>query len=131
MIDLEQARGLLARAVMTQGPDFVYSKGGQACRYQPITRFDDIVTKDDPRTKTGCLIGTAAKLAGIDTREWDGTIAGYVSRKFGHLFGPGVTDYWQTAQNAQDSGATWGEAFAEAELSLESGGDDKDTVAGL
>lgn len=121
MIDLEQARGLLARAVMTQGPDFRYAnRRGLTCQYEPLTYAHTLEDEepDDPRRKTGCLIGTAGKLAGLDVSDWTGTFSGSVVHDNPGLFGPGVAQYWQTAQSAQDAGDTWGEAFDKAELSL-------------
>src|SRR5438034_7562621 len=77
MIDLAQARDLLARAVETQGRDFIYSTGG-GCFYVPLTE-ENINTMPTPiaarlafyvesKRKTGCLIGVALDLAG-ETRH--------------------------------------------------------------
>lgn len=122
MIELEEARGLLARAVLTQGPDFRYNNttGGRECWYLPLTPNDEIFASD-PRCCTGCLIGTALKLSGVEVAEWPGSIEYvYDLDKDGmqSKISQEVARYFQRAQTAQDDGRTWGEAYAAAERSL-------------
>ena len=130
MIDLEQARGLLARAVLTQGPDFVYNvRLGAGCHYEPqslanIAKADgngyNFEPKaDDPRAKTGCLIGVALSLAG-ETWHLGGRtrIADMNQRYPGHLTEAAV-DYFARAQQVQDSCGSWGEAYRTAEAIAE------------
>ncbi|MFC3504466.1 hypothetical protein ACFOOK_26340 [Micromonospora krabiensis] len=122
MIQIEEARELLLRAVETQGRDFRYvpkGQGGEGCWYVPRP---DLYDEEDPRSKTGCLVGVALSLAGIKFCDSD-------SDAIWDLRVPlGLTDraakYFAIVQQHQDDGATWGEAYDEAEAWLKEHGDD-------
>lgn len=112
-IELEQARGLLARAVLTQGEEFIYNPGGAGivCEYKPFG-------KTGPQSKTGCLIGVALDLAG-ETRHHH--VSGNVislSMRFPDMFSREVVRYFGAAQDSQDLGKSWGMAYKAAEDSL-------------
>lgn len=112
MIELDQARDLLRRAVETQGRDFVYNPTAMAaCYYTPMIQHD----QNDPRTKTGCLIGVALDLAG-ETRHRNAK--GPVFRlhhDFPDMMTEDAKDYLTVAQQAQDGGNSWGQAYDRAE----------------
>lgn len=125
MITLDQARGLLARAVLTQGPDFVYRTTG-ICAYQPTTQA--VGTDEDAEgvseaerdyytaEKTGCLIGVALDLAGYtDHRSSAGSVVGLWSDRTIPGVSAQAVAYWQAAQSTQDGRLTWGEAYRRAE----------------
>lgn len=115
MIEIEQARKLLREAVDTQGEDFVYNLDGeQSCFYKPL-EGPSLLGPDDPRYKTGCLVGVALNLAG-ETRHQD--LRESVMSL--HVYYPDMMSreaavYFRVAQIAQDEGKTWGEAFKVAE----------------
>lgn len=126
MIDLAKARELLKAAMETQGRDFIYSPAGQGCFYQPITELSAAyprqdgstnLTEDDPRRKTGCLIGVALDLHG-ETRHhgFNGRV-----RELFNTYPDMMTEqacrYFSRAQERQDAGYTWGSAFDKAEQS--------------
>lgn len=127
MLNLAQAREVLAAAVATQGAFFVYNPGGTGfCAYQPLAVGAQMrdrsgafatIAEGDPRTRTGCLAGIALDLAGI---EFEHSSPDSVT----HLLWwipehPRATEaaarYLQEAQEAQDSGASWGQALEQAE----------------
>lgn len=115
MINLDEARLLLLRAVETQGRDFVYSRAaGNLCSYRPNKGTADPA---DPRRKTGCLIGVALTLAG-ETRH---VMDGYHRMSIGTLndrlqiMSSDAVRYFQVAQVDQDNGASWGSAYDAAE----------------
>ena len=111
-MSLARARLYLRKAVEAQGPDFRYSSGVQAeCRYVPTTEFG----KDDPRATTGCLVGTALKLAGYAVRDWRGSIGMVNHNSMDVDLTAEAVEYFQKAQNLQDNGYTWGEALEAAE----------------
>lgn len=113
MIDIDQARDLLARAVATQGRDFVYNPDNivGVCRYEP----DTDLPPDNPRAVTGCLIGVALDLAG-ETRHYGATLAvSSLTYKFPGMMTDRVAEYFQVAQTAQDHGDSWGTAYDLAE----------------
>lgn len=114
-IGLEQVRALLWRAVQTQGRDFVYNPDGGTCRNVP----SQACAEDDPRRRTGCLVGTAMSLSGrIDDMQY--FAEGSVDVFGGHLTEAAV-DYLAVAQEIQDNGGTWGAAYDQAEELAESG----------
>lgn len=121
MIDLEQARGLLARAVLTQGPDFVYKVGDRpkVCLYRPTKETDYGFDSDDPRSKTACLVGVALSLAG-ETRHVDiqDSVTG-LSATFRDMMTDEAAKYFRRAQYRQDNGETWGIAYRDAEAIAE------------
>lgn len=111
-INLAKARELLAQAVETQGRDFVYSPNPSNCFYRPLSPAD---WPGDPRTKTGCLVGTALTLAGL-TRHLESKLSVEgLNEELGHIWPGSVVRYFQLAQEEQDAGTTWGEAFDAAE----------------
>lgn len=119
MIDLEQARGLLARAVLTQGPDFVYKVGDtpKVCMYRPLN--DTECNLGDPRGKTACLVGVALSLAG-ETRHVDIQDSATGLRKtFPDMMTDEAAQYFRRAQFRQDTGETWGIAYRDAEAIAE------------
>lgn len=129
-LGIEEARDLLLRAVAAQGRGFVYNEAGQgaSCLYVPATEENvakitaggaGTFTKDDPRRTTGCLIGTALTLRG-ETRHLY-AVATIDNVNIDFLDGMITTEaekYLLAAQNSQDKGSTWGEAFDKAEESL-------------
>ena len=128
MIDLTKARELLKAAMETQGRDFVYSPAGQGCFYQPITELPSDyprdngsrnITEDDPRRKTGCLIGVALDLHG-ETRHhgFNGRVRDLFNR-YPDMMTDEACWYFSRAQEHQDSGWTWGSAYDKAEGSIQ------------
>lgn len=126
MIDIVQARGLLARAVLTKGPDFVYGKDAEGnnlqCYYNPI---EDSTISNDPRTTTGCVVGVALSLVGFtvekdeqDGIEYVGTVE-ELSYRYPTWMTEDTMQYFKRAQYVQDRGLTWGEAYTQAEKSLD------------
>ncbi|ABP53035.1 hypothetical protein [Salinispora tropica] len=117
MIEIEQARELLAKAVETQGWDFVYNPGGNGpCKYEPISVHEAGGNPDDPRTKTGCLIGVV--LGMVDENRHRGlsnTIDALGEGALRGLMSHETTRYFRVAQHAQDAGRTWGAAYDAAE----------------
>lgn len=140
MIKLEQARDLLKRAVETQGRDFVYNPGGRGgCFYVAMTpeRIAEYESRYDPRSgvlerersllsskqKTGCLIGVALDLAGVTIHHDDLTGMGSVLNLYRDNLGVmsrAAAQYFLHAQEKQDTGSTWGQAYDTAEAYVES-----------
>ena len=121
MIEIQQARELLKAAMETQGKDFSYSDGGKNCLYRPMTEYDfhdggGEFDADDPRTKTGCLIGVALSLAG-ETRHLNLKLCiTLVWQKYPDMMSEHTRIYFSKAQFNQDFGGSWGESYQEAEL---------------
>lgn len=112
MIKFAQARALLARAVTTQGRDFVYMpQQGRTCQYHVVTD----AAAGDPRSKTGCLVGVALSFTG-ERRHlgYAGTING-LRNEFPDMLSRKAAQYFAYAQYAQDRSSTWGEAYDIAE----------------
>lgn len=116
LMTLEMARGYLARAVFTQGPDFVYRPGGRGdggmCSYLPQTHLPE----DDPRRCTGCMVGVALMLAGreiLPVHEGDTPDMDHLREAWNLTVSAGK--YLYSAQLLQDAGRTWGDAYAHAE----------------
>ena len=120
MIELEQARGLLARAVLTMGPDFVYIplNSYKNCYYQPMKGDEYDFEPNDPRGLTGCLIGVALSLAGETRHIGVVDTIDNLHTFFPDLMTNQVARYFRIAQIAQDHGDTWGQAYKKAEESL-------------
>ena len=114
MIELEQARGLLARAVLTKGPDFRYIPLGsfKQCYYCPMNGNENDFENDDPRNETGCLIGVALSLSG-ETRHLN--LMGVITEIYHGMMTEEAALYFAQAQRAQDSGHTWGQAYEASE----------------
>lgn len=117
-IDLERARELLAQAVETKGRDFVYKERGASwgCDYYPVTS----VPEGDPRRETGCLVGVALNLHGIDVSQLAGSVDSLHTQEEVAM-SEDAAAYFLAAQGPQDSGSTWGEAYDQAEERLANG----------
>lgn len=123
MITLQRARELLRQAVDTQGDAFAYAPSpGASCHYtvEDFARFyrtendgqEPLAT--DPRLKTGCLVGVVLGLAGFT--EHHGVEAGVDDDIALPIpMEPEARAYLSAAQQSQDIGHTWGEAFVNAE----------------
>lgn len=119
MIDLDRARELLAQAVATQGRDFSYTNDQRnvGCFYRPL-RPDEVDNPDDPRTKTGCLVGTALTLAGeTEHLYYEGMVIDLQSYR-PNMMTVEAARYFFESQISQDGGNTWGMAHDIAEESL-------------
>lgn len=128
MIDLDMARGLLARAVLTQGPDFVYNPHGMgaACFYVPAVAanipgladnpVNQVDPETDPRCFTGCLVGVALAFAGITFDEAESRPIHQIAAGGGLPLTSGAVTYLRRAQMSQDTGGTWGQAYQDAEV---------------
>lgn len=120
-IDLTQARDLLKRAVETQGRDFIYNPSGNGmCRYTPIPK------DDGPQGQTGCLVGVAMALAGVDVTRgpWRADLGLNIYSVCLELPGLLTTEaerYLSVAQQSQDHGSTWGAAYDRAECVYRAG----------
>lgn len=125
VIGVEEARGLLKRAVEMYGEDWAYIpvKTRGTCYYAPRP---DLFGADDPRGQSGCLVGTALELGGVNTWEIKDVLSP-VEGLNPDLRGQGVqltndaAFYLAAAQDLQDEGATWGEALYAAELLYDTG----------
>ena len=124
MIEIDQARDLLKRAMETQGRDFRYSAGGVGCFYLPIDRLPEAypnkqgrheIPLNDPRRKTGCLIGTALDLDGETRHHEYPKPVDSLYEKYPDMMTEEAANYFQVAQQAQDIGMTWGRAYDKAE----------------
>lgn len=134
---------LLKQAMETKGPYFRYSdgRGFWGCFYTPIDeqwhakyghtlaqhlKISDL-SKADTRRQTGCLIGVALKLAGIDDELLAKYSAcGYVHRLVELLTNEGALNIsagaiavFKEAQLLQDGGQTWGDAYYGAQKKLD------------
>lgn len=114
MIGLEEARGLLARAVLTQGPDFVYNPGNQmsVCYNVPVDWDDGVAIEGHPARTTGCLVGTALSLGGVDVKDMP---RGAGIHDFRASVEYDACVYFGSAQIVQDRGESWGAAYKTAE----------------
>lgn len=115
---LEEARGYLARAVLTQGPSFVYNVDLDGSDNRDCSYFiQEDRPEEDPARLTPCLIGVAVRLAGREVPAWlEGTACSdRGARDEWNLSGKAAW-YFFTAQRVQDQGGTWGEAYAAAEV---------------
>lgn len=131
-IDLQRARELLAQAVATQGPHFVYSPyDGAGCYYTKLVpnmavplEPDRLVPEGDPRTATSCLIGVVLDLAGHTfhhaQRVQSLSVCGLLNE--GHItlneISPEAVLYLNMAQKEQDDRRPWGVAYETAEQSI-------------
>jgi len=130
MIDLDQARSLLKRAMETKGRNFRYVQPGYGgCFYEPYTgesaaqqRINIPIGTDDVRRTTGCLIGVALDLAGETRQHGSRGIITSLAEEYAGADNPmcsyGAAQYFRVAQSAQDTGRTWGEAYDRAEASV-------------
>lgn len=121
IIELDQARDLLRQAVETQGRDFVYNPGRHGeCRYEPVDAQAAGISPDAPQARTGCLIGVALTLAGISILAQHMNTSIAFAETTGQATGAealssGTRTYFYVAQEVQDNGGSWGEAYDEAE----------------
>lgn len=114
MLQLEEARTLLARAVETQGRDFVYNPGGAGlCYYQPVVDSEEAA--DSPRKKTGCVVGVALDLYGTQSHHHEQGSVEDIARADSKLMSDDTLNYLLVAQILQDKGASWGTALDIAE----------------
>lgn len=120
MIEIQQARELLKAAMETQGEGFAYSDGSKNCLYRPMTEYDfhddrKEFDANDPRLKTGCLIGVALSLTG-ETRHLNLKLSiNLVGQEYPDMMSEHTRSYFSAAQFSQDFGDTWGEAYQKAE----------------
>lgn len=122
---LEEARGYLARAVLTKGPEFIYlphdsrtygaatsAQGYQSCSY--FCRTD--LPETDPRHGTPCLVGVALRMAG---RKFDVSHEGRAPQEFDMRevwnLSEDAGEYFRCAQLEQDDSRPWGHAYKCAE----------------
>lgn len=105
-ITYAEALTMLERARDSKPSDFRYidySEGSLgSCYYVPRP---DIYAPDDPRSTTGCLIGTAFKLHGLPVPELDEIITNVELE--GISFTQKAMKLLSEAQLAQDDGETW------------------------
>jgi len=119
---LNEAREWLRLAVQERGEDFIYypedireregeePDGGPRCYYVPHTSLP----ADDPRSQTGCIAGTAMRLAGREITPMHEGLA-VVDLQADWNLSYHAALYLTYAQRAQDASATWGEARDRAE----------------
>lgn len=119
-INLSEARKLLKEAVETQGRDFVYNTEGRGyCKYVPDAKLGTAQSQPQ-KALTGCLVGTALKLAGIPEAELDyqgnaSRLANFLQDKVVAYIHKDAVSYFLSAQTVQDGGGTWGAALDTAE----------------
>jgi hypothetical protein len=130
-LTLERTRTLAKECVAERGENFVYNSDATCvtgCFYVPLAddrcppiREGDPLPKtykDDPKYKTGCLIGEILKRGGYLTDEIASNrhgITDLIVRDLVDVESSTVRMYLSTLQNNQDNGLTWGEALARAE----------------
>lgn len=114
---LEEARGYLARAVLTQGPTFVYNldipeNDELSCSYFP----QEDAPEGNPTRITACLVGVAMRIAGRSVERWmeDNTCDTASLVHAWNLSDPAAR-YFRQAQVSQDVGESWGDAYEAAE----------------
>ena len=111
---LDEARGFLAAAVSTQGPEFIYNTGeseSDICSYIPLVGLSE----SDPRTKTGCLVGVALSLAGRSRENLEEFAGSVLFAEEPFSLTSEAAGYFHRAQREQDIGTSWGYAFQVAE----------------
>lgn len=121
IIELEEARELLLRAMETQGRDFQYQTKvgyGHGCLNVPLTEelsgmHGIKMLEDDPKAKTGCIVGTALSLSGRDLPLKERCCMAVTG--FAEWLSGDALSYLSIAQMAQDNMQTWGEAYDRAE----------------
>lgn len=118
--NLPRARESLKKAVKTQGRDFVYaimkstSYGLPTCEYSPNPNFGE----NDPRSKTGCLVGTAFSISGVPDEVLNKItlMVPELHQEASEItMSKAATVYFHIAQIIQDRGGSWGTAYDEAE----------------
>lgn len=129
MLTLQDARRYAAEIVSQVGPDFRYmtirTAAHAQCLYIPLKEaraqgiYREEQIEDDPREKTGCLVGRILDAAGETAhRSHHVEITDNVDdlyRKFPGLFDNIVGGYLTTLQISQDDGKTWAESVADGE----------------
>lgn len=127
-VTLDRVKEVAAELITEFGSDFVYATNpGVACLNIPLT--DEICERealfipgaDDPRRRTGCLVGSIFTRLGAPEQvmiKKAGDSAGGVIKALtdqeGWTFEPSVHPWLLAAQRRQDGGATWGEAIGHA-----------------
>lgn len=103
-VDVPEAIALLERAVKERGEDYVYPDAERSaygeCQYF-IGRAP------------GCLIGLVMTYVGADAEDANEG-EGVSSQNWPVNLTPGAISVFSLAQEVQDQGGTWGQAFAEA-----------------
>ncbi|MFY1688140.1 hypothetical protein [Plantactinospora sp. WMMB782] len=114
VIDLQEARELVDKAIQEAGEDFVYNPGGGPnCLYVPNVNAD----ADAPSRQRGCLVGTALKIGGAQVYDWGDVataLGGYLEDQQVKLTAMAGL-YFRAAQVIQDDGGSWGAARQHAE----------------
>lgn len=120
---LEEARGYLARAVLTKSPEFVYvprgvnrykemAEGKHSCSY--FCRTD--LPEDDPRYGTPCLVGVALRFAGREFHKaQEGRAPQEPAMSVAWNLSHEAGTYFRAAQLEQDDSQSWGHAYNAAE----------------
>lgn len=128
--DIPRIREVMAQAVAERGADFVYNPGGVESCYYTSMLLDrhaphQTLDADDPRSKTGCLIGEVMRRLGIPVDAL-ARIQGGVSSLAIQLQDRGLAAMdtpviicLSSAQSTQDNGSTWGAALAEFDKAVE------------
>ena len=124
---LNEAREWVRLAVEERGADFIYYP--EDIRVREEDEFDTKVRclyvpqpdlpASDPRSQTGCIAGTAMRLAG---RTFDKGYEGLavVDLRAAWNLSYDAAQYLTYAQRAQDHSASWGDARAQAERMMSS-----------
>lgn len=116
VIENDEFRAALADVVSRYGANYVYNNSGNenaACDYYPNP------DARDNRAKSGCLIGEACVVLGIDVTGIDGgvdTLNDIISSRYNISLDPEVINRAVKAQAYQDRGGEWGGAVQEYDL---------------
>lgn len=90
-----------------------------SCFYTVEAAKLSIMSEDDPRLKTGCLVGTIFADLGEDVSAWRGVIRTILEDRKGGDLVDGQTVSWLVAlQTFQDGGRTWHDAINAADVAL-------------
>lgn len=116
-VDIQEAREMLKAAAATQPEDFCYNPRDLG-RLSSCFNVPQDLGPYDPRSITGCLIGTAMTLWGFRVHKQRKHVESNVAC-FTNQFTSRAIEYLFQAQSHQDSGSTWGEAVRKAEALYE------------
>jgi hypothetical protein len=102
----------LEEAVAEKGADFRYNEEDELNGFGPCLYVPDPDAEiEDPRSTTGCLLGVATAKLGVEWTDGDvASISQYTGERF-HIEEGRVMLAMASAQQAQDTGGTWGEAL--------------------
>lgn len=64
MLTITETVKYIGQLVHEFGKDFIYSDGTLEFSYRPLSPIEVGYNNDDPRTKTGCLIGSILSKVG-------------------------------------------------------------------